>query len=201
MGDREYIVFDFDGTIYSGDCSIDFFLFMLKRKKAVLTHLPVQLTCFVLWKLHVISTDAFKQAYFRFLSNITPAELDAYIDDFWQQKTNADLNTTICERVKLKTEEGYTCVVITASPQLIVQPLVKKLFGIGTIGTLLEYRNGRYLLATPNCKGLQKVVRFEAAFGPTAVLKEAYSDNASDAPLFKKALKAFKVKNAVISES
>lgn len=200
MAEREYIVFDFDGTIYKGDCSIDFFRYIIKRKKAVLIHLPVQLACFMFWKLHLVSTDTFKQIYFRFLNGITPQQLETFILDFWQQQTNADLNPAIYDTLRLKREDGYTCVVITASPQLIVEPLVKKLFAVETIGTLLEYRSGTYFLASPNCKGIQKVIRFENAFGQSAIIKEAYSDNASDAPLFKRALKAFIVKNLEIKE-
>ena len=200
MAEREYVVFDFDGTIYKGDCSIDLFRYMIRRNKALLMDLPVQLAGFMLWKLRFVSTDAFKQVYFRFLNGITPQQLDGFILDFWQQKTNADLNAVICDRVKLKIAEGYMCVVITASPQLIVEPLVKKLFAVETIGTLLEYRGGAYFLASPNCKGIQKVMRFESAFGRSAIIKEAYSDNASDAPLFKRALKAFKVNRSSITE-
>lgn len=200
MAEQEYIVFDFDGTIYKGDCSVDLYRYMIKKKKAVLIHLPMQLACFVLWKLHLVSTDRFKQAYFRFLNGITPQQLDTFILDFWQQKTDTDFNPAIYNRLKLKAEEGYTCIVITASPQLIVEPLVKKLFAADTIGTLLEYRNRSYFLVSPNCKGIQKVIRFEEKFGQAAIIKEAYSDNASDVPLFKRALKAFKIKGSLIKE-
>ena len=35
-------VYDFDGTIYDGDSTVDFFLHALKRNPSVLLHLPKQ---------------------------------------------------------------------------------------------------------------------------------------------------------------
>lgn len=200
MVEQSYVVFDFDGTIYKGDCSIDFYRYMIGRNKSLLIHLPMQLICFALWKLHLIRTDTFKQLYFRFLNGITPHLLDGFIQDFWRQKNNSDFNAAICDVVKSTLKEGGTCVVITASPQLIVQPLISNLFGVETIGTLLEYRGGTYFLASPNCKGVQKVIRFENNFGKTAIISAAYSDNSSDMPLFKRSIKAFKVRQSVITE-
>jgi len=35
-------VYDFDGTIYNGDSTVDFFLFALKRKPSLLLNVPVR---------------------------------------------------------------------------------------------------------------------------------------------------------------
>lgn len=199
MAKREYIVFDFDGTLYSGDCSIDFFRFMIGRKKSSLLYLPLQMLGFAGWKLRLLSTDSFKQLYFSFLNGINPQELNALIQLFWAHKKEDDFNTPVYELVKHKKAAGHTCVIITASPQAFVAPIAAALFGIETIGTLLEYRNGKYVLNGHNCKGPEKVKRFEAEYGKEALIVEAYSDNASDIFLFKRAVHAFRVSGSTIT--
>lgn len=46
-------VYDFDGTIYNGDSTIDFFLYALKRNPSVLRYLPKQVWGFVLYGIKV----------------------------------------------------------------------------------------------------------------------------------------------------
>ena len=38
-------IYDFDGTIYNGDSTIDFWLFTLKRHPSALLMIPYQLSC------------------------------------------------------------------------------------------------------------------------------------------------------------
>ena len=53
-------VFDFDGTIYDGDSSIDFWLFCLKNDISLIRFFPLQLTGFFLYKCRVIDKKKFK---------------------------------------------------------------------------------------------------------------------------------------------
>ena len=42
-------VYDFDGTIYDGDSTIDFFFYSLKKKPSLICYLPKQATGFLLY--------------------------------------------------------------------------------------------------------------------------------------------------------
>ena len=56
--------YDFDGTIYSGDSSVDFYFFCLKKNKKVLRQLPIQLFAFILYLLRIIDKTTFKEKIF-----------------------------------------------------------------------------------------------------------------------------------------
>ena len=40
-------VYDFDGTIYSGDSTLDFYIFELRRNKKIIRALPIQVNGFI----------------------------------------------------------------------------------------------------------------------------------------------------------
>lgn len=192
MDKPQFVVFDFDGTLYKGDCSIDFYRFMIGKRPALLRFIPLQALYFAAWKSSMMSTGRFKELFFRFLSGIPPGLLREFVQVFWQQQKQR-MRPELCSRLKQRIAEGYRCVVITASPELLVAPAVYELFGIGTIGTLLVYEKGAYRLRGANCKGQEKVKRFDERYGKEAVIAEAYSDNASDRFLFQRSREAFRI--------
>lgn len=193
MDKQEYVVFDFDHTLYPGDCTVDFHLYLLRQKPALLRYLPVQLFYFVCWKLSLVTTDRFKEKYLSFLTPFSPENLQLAIAAFWHSKPDHYLNSPVHELLKQHLQKGDSCVVITASPQWFVSYRVKHLYGIPCIGTLLAYTGRSYRLDGSNCKGKEKVHRFKEAFGTGAVVACAYSDNASDRALFALARTAFRV--------
>ena len=62
---NEVNIYDFDGTIYDGDSSIDFYLFCLKRNFKILLCLPLQFFSFILFKLGIIDRKEFKEKVLR----------------------------------------------------------------------------------------------------------------------------------------
>ena len=75
-------VYDFDKTIYKGDSTIDFFLYVVKRKPLVLRYLPKQVLGFVLYKTKQIDKTKFKEYFFSFLSAINTDEM---LETFWNR--------------------------------------------------------------------------------------------------------------------
>ena len=65
-----YDVYDFDGTIYDGDSSIDFFLYALKKNKKLWKYLPKILYVTVLYILKMVSTKKYKEVVFAFIKDI-----------------------------------------------------------------------------------------------------------------------------------
>ena len=63
-------VYDFDGTIYDGDSSIDFFLYALKKKPSIIRFLPRQAWGFLRYKAGKTGKTAFKESLFSFLQGI-----------------------------------------------------------------------------------------------------------------------------------
>ena len=46
----KYYLYDFDGTIYDGDSSVDFFKFCLKKDKSIYKMLPKMFIKFIAYK-------------------------------------------------------------------------------------------------------------------------------------------------------
>ena len=61
-------VFDFDNTIYNGESSFDFALFMVKKKKSLLKYLPHLLYFLILYKLCLLSPDDFVKRLEKFMN-------------------------------------------------------------------------------------------------------------------------------------
>ena len=80
-------------------------------------------------------------------------------------------------------EAGARRVIVTASPELVVAPFARRLGADSLIATVLEADEAGLItgrLATPNCRGPEKVVRLIAAFGPDIELAAAYGDTGGD---------------------
>jgi HAD superfamily phosphoserine phosphatase-like hydrolase len=199
MGRKEYIVFDFDHTLYRYDCTIRFLRFMLSKHPLLYRYLPLLVFYYVCWKLSVVSTTRFKEKYFSFLNGINPETLENLVAEFWESQSEKDFNQPVNRILEQRISEGHSCVVITASPQLIVSYIVKQLYNIDCIGTILIYKHNFYRIDGKNCKGIEKINRFEQAYGTGATITEAYSDNVSDKFLFEKSMHAFRIRGETVS--
>ena len=74
-------VYDFDGTIYDGDSSIDFYLFCIKRKPSILFRSIIkQLSGAILYAIKRIPKEKKKKKYFSFLKYVTTN--DQLLNDF-----------------------------------------------------------------------------------------------------------------------
>jgi HAD superfamily hydrolase (TIGR01490 family) len=80
------------------------------------------------------------------------------------------------------------CVLLSASPQELVDAVAQALGFDTAVGTVAEVVDGRYtgLLAGPFCHGEGKLARLRDAVGPVGLSSAvAYADAASDAPLLR----------------
>ena len=63
-------VYDFDGTLYSGDSTVDFYLYALKKHPSLLRFVPEQAAGFLLYGMKRISKNDLKQHFYSFLKGI-----------------------------------------------------------------------------------------------------------------------------------
>ncbi len=78
---------------------------------------------------------------------------------------------------------GERLAIVTASPEILVEPFARRLGADVLIGTRLAFDEaGRVLgaLDGPNCRGEEKVRRLRQKFGPGVRLQTAYGDTAGD---------------------
>ena len=63
-------VYDFDGTIYAGDSSVDFYVYCIWHDPKLLRFFPKQLLGAILHVLKKINTTQMKECFFSFLAGV-----------------------------------------------------------------------------------------------------------------------------------
>ena len=183
MGVNRVNVYDFDGTIYNGDSSVDIYFFLLKRYPKLIAYFPKQILGIVRYKLRLSSKEEMKEMYFSFLKGVRTDK--TFVDDFWKQNQNKIKEWYLKQKRK-------DDVIISASPEFLLKPICDILGIDNLIATKVELSSGKFL--SKNCQGAEKVVRFEEIFSE-AEIEAFYSDSKSDTYMAKLATKAFLIKN------
>lgn len=76
-------VYDFDGTIYQGDSSVDFYLYCAKKHFPIVSRFfPRFLWSTIQYKSHNLSKEELKEAFFAFVPYL--ADLEILVQDFWK---------------------------------------------------------------------------------------------------------------------
>ena len=147
-------VYDFDKTIYNGDSSVDFYLYCLKKNPLILMYLPIQLFAIILYKLKLKNKKYMKEKFFSFLKKIN--NVDKVVEEFWNKK-----------RKKIKKwyldQKKNTDIVISASPEFLLNPICKELKVNKLIASKVNKNNGKF--ESENCRGEEKVKRFKKEVG------------------------------------
>lgn len=179
-------IYDFDGTIYNGDSTIDFYFFILKRHPSVILYLPLQLFSVVRYKIGKCSVTEFKENFFSFLAEIDDVSFE--VDLFWEK----NIRKIMSWYYEKKKDDD---VIISASPEFLLASVCKKLGNISLIASRTDMKTGKF--TGENCKGNEKVKRFREKYGNT-VIDDFYSDSLSDLPFAKIAKRAFLIKKGKI---
>lgn len=172
-------VYDFDGTIYRGDSSIDFYVYCLKHYPRAILGMPKFAVCCILYKMRRISKKELKETYFHFLTQIK--DIEGCVQDFWNQH-ESNIKEWYLE------QRDETDVIITASPEFLISVICERLGIMNLIATKVDFTTGKFL--SENCHGEEKVKRFHQSF-PNSVPTKFYSDSLSDSPMAKLADRAF----------
>ncbi len=176
-------VYDFDGTVYRGDSSVDFYLFCLRRHPSVLARFPAQAAAFFRYRRKKCNKTAMKGVFFSYLSKIS--DLDVELTAFWMSHEKNIFPYYLAQK---RADD----VIISASPEFLLAPIAKKLGVPPPIGSRVDPETGAF--ASKNCHDTEKVTRFFEVYGENAEIERFYSDSRSDSPLAALAQEAFFVK-------
>ena len=180
-------VFDFDGTIYDGDSSSHFYFYCLKNYPKTSRLIPRTLLYGIGFGFKIVKKKTFKQKLFSIVSLID--DIDKAVLDFWAAHEK-NIHKWYMEMKK------PTDVIISASPEFLLEPICKKLGAECMMATRVDKKTG--LFHGENCHGKEKVDRFYEQY-PNGEIEEFYSDMYCDAPLAELAKKAFIVKGENLS--
>ncbi len=178
-------IYDFDGTIYDGDSSRDFFKYCISINKKCLLILPKLIIMIILYCLKIIEKEKLKSVFFSFIKYFD--DIDKVVIDFWNKK-NYRLKDFYIKQHKADD------IIISASPEFLLRPVAKK-YKFELIATNVDKKTGKIIGF--NCHGKEKVLRLKK-IGITNC-KYFYSDSYSDEPMKEIAKKAYLIrKNKII---
>jgi phosphoserine phosphatase len=189
--DKEYIILDFDETLYYKDSLVAFHLYCIGKNPLLICWIPFQLLGYLLHKVNFISTQQFKNIFLLFFAFQSVRKIQQRAAAFWDREYPSSFQPTLLSLMEQAPEH---IVIITASPVLYIEPLLNKLPNHTLIGTNLKRRAGLYIIDGQNCKGIEKVIRFKQQFGKDSRVVQSYSDHLSDVPILQLATEGFIVK-------
>ena len=168
-------VYDFDGTIYDGDSTVDFVLFAVRRHPNVLLGLPRIARAALKLRKKEIGLTEFKTVLFAEMAERMDLKTEAglfWLDPKTKEKLGAWFRTT---------PRDLPIVLCSASPEFEIAPAAK-LLGIPTVvATRVDIATGE--LIGKNCKAEEKLSRLKAHFGDYEI-RAMYTDDAkADGPL------------------
>ena len=176
------IAYDFDGTIYDGDSSVDFYIFCLIRRPYIIVLWPIQVLSAILYILKCINKTKMKEYFFSYLRIISNRK--NLLNKFWE-KNYKKIKPWYLEKIH------NNDVIISASPEFLLKIPCMKLKVKDLIASEVDISTGKFL--SNNCHGMQKVYRIKSKY-PNAIIEEMYTDSKVDKPMIDYAKKGFMVK-------
>lgn len=180
-------VYDFDHTIYEGDCTIDFWVYCMRKYPRVLLAFPAAVVYAGLFACKLCKREQFKEKFYSFLTQLSDVESE--IKSFWDGHIN---------KIKpfYRKQKKDNDLVISASPEFLIAEACSRL-NIRYIASKVNPLTGK--LEGKNCRGNEKWIRFKHEY-PDDTIDLFYSDSYSDRFLAEKASKAYFVKKMMIKE-
>ncbi len=179
-------VYDFDGTIYQGDSTFNFYLFCLKKHPKLFFNIPKQVWYITLYLFGKYDKTAYKEHFYSFLGKLENVDTD--IEHFWKEQRKKIKNFYL----KQQKEDD---VIVSASPEFLLQPICKQLGITHLIASIIDKKTGTSIGI--NCHDDEKVRRFQEIY-PTQRIENFYSDSLSDTPLAQTATHAYMVKKETL---
>ena len=177
-------VYDFDGTLYRGDSTVDFFLHCLRAYPRIAITLPrtgvAAAACF---GAHVIDKTRFKKALYRFVAQVPNVPFE--VRRFWMANE--------C-KIEGPCNPQPGDLVLSAGPEFLLRDVCAAR-GLQLIASKVDPCTGQVL--GQNCSGTEKVARLHELF-PDAHIGRFYSDSHNDTPLAELADEAFFVKDGIV---
>lgn len=162
-------IYDFDGTIYSGDSTIDFYLYCLKHNIFLIRFLPLQTLYFIKYKFKLVKKVKFKEKFFSFLKGIN--DVDKKVELFW----NKNQNKIRYDLIKKTSNKKY---IISASPEFLLKDISKQIGDFKLIASKVDKKTGKF--SGENCYGEEKVRRLQKEINGDFEIENFYSDSKSD---------------------
>jgi len=175
-------VYDFDGTIFPGDCSIGFcFWCMNRHPRLYFTFFPKAARNLILRKKGKMTESQMQRKFFGYLTLID--DFEEQIERYWDKNEKKISAWYLAQK---RPDD----LIISASPTCIIEPIARRL-GVQYMATEFDREYGVYLNNMMYAKEKAKYI-FDHGF---PLIENFYSDSLADTPLALCAEKAHLVTN------
>ena len=194
---RPLAAFDLDGTLTDRDTLLPFLRQAVGRGRTYRALLASSLPLARAAAFGGLHRDVAKAAVLRGVLAGTPLDgLAEAAESFADHVVTQRLRPEVRERVDWHRGEGHELVLVSASPELYVSPIGRRLGFDTVLATRLEVgADGRLTgrLLGANCRGPEKVMRLREWRGEGLTLAYAYGDSAGDREMLDLAVTAVRV--------
>lgn len=175
-------VFDFDNTIYRGDSTFGFVLYLYTHRPLTLLSVPRTALTGLFYGLRIIPKLTFKKNLYHMFVFVKD------MDQVTEEYTSSHLDHIKQWYKDMQKEDDL---VISASPEFLIGSFCRKIGIRDYMASIVDPYTGRY--DGENCHGKEKVRRFYERY-PSGKIGKFYSDSRSDTPLAEISEEAWLVK-------
>jgi phosphatidylglycerophosphatase C len=193
---RLLAAFDLDGTLTHRDTLLPFLHRAFGRGRTYRALLASSLPLARAAAFGGAHRDRAKAAVLQGVLAGTPVDgLTEAAESFADHVVAERLRPEVRERVDWHRSEGHELVLVSASPELYVTPIGRRLGFDTVLATRLEVVDGRLTgrLLGENCRGPEKVMRLREWRGEGLALAYAYGDSTGDREMLDLAVTAVRV--------
>ena len=167
-------VYDFDNTIYDGESFVDLFIMVLCKDPTLLRYVPTMVSGIVQYKTGTLRLETALEQYSKPFEEYVSAlsDIDALVDEFWDKHMHKI--KPFYDQVRSDDD-----LVISASPQIVVDEVCRRLGIKRCIGTQFDRKTGKLGRV---CFRENKIAAFREAY-PDAHISALYTDSIHDKPL------------------
>ena len=167
-------VYDFDNTIYNGESFVDLFIMVLCKDPTLLRYVPTMISGIVQYKTGTLRLETALEQYSKPFEEYVSAlsDIDALVDEFWDKHMHKI--KPFYDQVRSDDD-----LVISASPQIVVDEVCRRLGIKRCIGTQFDRKTGKLGRV---CFRENKIAAFREAY-PDAHISALYTDSMHDKPL------------------
>ncbi len=178
-------VFDFDNTIYHGESTFDFAMFIIKRKKSLLKCAPGITLLLIKYKRCKMNALEFQTELEKFTGPFLQNKefIKKSVQDFWQ-KNRKKLDQNIIKKIKKND------VILTCSPSFLIKEIENDLNTKNIVATEIDIDEGKIHFLN---FGKNKVKIFQEKF-PKKKIQTVYTDSYNDKALMDVAKNVYLVK-------
>lgn len=191
MTRQGFALFDLDGTVAKGDSILPMIRYAIRTKFAKRAGLPNVMLAFLGYSLGLINDTKAKEMSISFLRGKTTAQVQSFAEGFCRDVLIKRIFPGAREEINAHKRDGLRILLVTASPDFYLKPLIKELGLDGIIGTRADVTaDGIYTgrIAGFNCRNMEKpfrIAEYLAAEGYELDTENsyAYGDSGHDWPM------------------